>query len=269
MAANHYLRLLIAAAILSTFANERSPADEPTAEGLPGPIKKPAELKFKHDSFTFVRVKYTSQGRLAGASGRWATDYPDSDRNLSARFAKDTGLKIDPEGKVLTLTDPSLKQHPFIYLVEPGLMQLDDAEVRSLRDYLLGGGFLMVDDFWGESEWNNFYKNIKRVFPDREPTELPLEHEIFHCFYDLKEKAQMPSIHGWASGRTSERWDAKDPHYKGLFDDKGRLMAIICHNTDVGDGWETGEDNPNYFREISQKKSFPLGVNVVIYALTH
>lgn len=148
-------------------------------------------------------------------------------------------------------------------------MQLDDAEVRSLRDYLLGGGFLMVDDFWGESEWENFHANIKRVFPDREPTELPLEHEIFHCFYDLKERPQMPSIHCWFNGRTSERWDAKEPYYKGLFDDKGRLMAMICHNTDVGDGWERGEVDPNYFREISQKKSFPLGVNVVVYAFTH
>src|SRR4029079_8343133 len=102
MATNPCFRLLLAAAILSACANERLHADEPQAEGLPVPVKKPAELKFKHNSFTFVRVKYAPTGRPT-TTGRWATDYPDSDRNLSARFAKDTGLKVDPDGKVLTL----------------------------------------------------------------------------------------------------------------------------------------------------------------------
>jgi len=127
----------------------------------------------------------------------------------------------------------------------------------------------MVDDFWGESEWAVFYENIKRVFPDREPIELPLEHEIFHCVYDLKKKPQIPSIHAWYDGRTAERWDAQEPHYRGLFDDKGRLMAIICHNTDVGDGWEREGVDPGYFKEFSEKWSYPLGINIVTYAMTH
>lgn len=131
----------------------------------------------------------------------------------------------------------------------------------------------MVDDFWGEDEYANFYGEIKRVFPDKEPQELPLEHPIFHCVYDLKEKPQVPSIHsamrGRDSGITWERWDAKEPHYKGIVDDKNRLMVIICHNTDLGDGWEREGEDEWYFREFAEKKSYPLGINIVFYAMTH
>jgi hypothetical protein len=148
-------------------------------------------------------------------------------------------------------------------------MMLTEPEVAGLRRYLLNGGFLMVDDFWGEQEWYGFYQNIKRVFPDREPLELPLEHEIFHCVYDLKQKPQVPSIHAWYGGRTFERWDAQEPHYRALFDDKDRMMAIICHNTDLGDGWEREGEDPGYFREMSEKWAYPLGINIVTYAMTH
>jgi hypothetical protein len=131
----------------------------------------------------------------------------------------------------------------------------------------------MVDDFWGEDEWYQFYTQIKRVFPDREPEELPLSHEVFHLVYDLKVKPQIPSIghlRGFIdSGRTYERWDAQEPHYRGIFDDKGRMMAIICHNTDLGDGWEREGVDPNYFREFSEKYAYPLGINIVVYAMTH
>jgi hypothetical protein len=226
--------------------------------------------RFKHDAFTFVRVRYSSYGRYGGwGGGKWQTDYPDSDLNFSFRLQQLTSLEVDPNGKILELTDPALFDYPWLYLIEPGNMFLEDAEVAALRKYLLSGGFLMVDDFWGEDEWANFYENIKRVFPEREPVELPLEHEIFHCVYDLKKKPQIPSIHAWFDGRTAERWDAQEPHYRGLFDDRGRLMAIICHNTDVGDGWEREGVDPGYFKEFSEKWSYPLGINIVTYAMTH
>jgi hypothetical protein len=260
MSANRQVWLFIAVAVLGALTKERLHADEPKADGAPVPVKKPVDLNFKHDSFTFVRVKYTA--RRPDRSRVWMTDYPDSDRNLSARFAKDTGLTTNPDGKVLSLTDPTLKQYPFIYIIEAGSLKLDDGEARSLRDYLLGGGFLMVDDFWGEAEWKNFYENIKRVFPEREPVELPLDHEVFHCFYDLKEKPQIPSIHAWLSGLTTERWDAKEPRYRGIFDDKGRMMAIICHNTDVGDGWESrarGFESRHEIGEVASGATGSLG----------
>lgn len=226
--------------------------------------------KFKSDLFTFARVKYSSHDGGWRRGGNWLTDYPDSDLNFSYRLHELTSLEVDPHGKIVELTDEALFDYPFLYLIEPGRMALSDEEVAGLRRYLLNGGFLMVDDFWGEHEWQNFHENIKRVFPDREPVELPLEHEIFHCVYDLKKKPQVPSIHAWYNGRTDEgRPDAQEPHYRGLFDDKGRMMAIICHNTDLGDGWEREGEDATYFKEFSEKWSYPMGINIVTYAMTH
>lgn len=225
------------------------------------------DASLKDDVFTFVRVKYTSGGGWGWE--KWATDYPDSDLNFSYRLHELTSLEVDPDGKILDLTDEAILDYPFLYLIEPGHITLTEPEVFGLRRYLLNGGFLMVDDFWGEDEWNVFYQQIKRVFPDREPVELPLEHEIFHCVYDLKKKPQIPSIHAYLSGYTTERWDAQEPHYRALFDDQGRMMAIICHNTDLGDGWEQEGEDPNYFREMSEKWAYPLGINIVTYAMTH
>ena len=111
------------------------------------------------------------------------------------------------------------------------------------------------------------------MFPDREPQELPLNHAVFHCFYDIPAKPQVPSIHAalqhQATGGTSERLDCQEPHFRGIVDDKGRLMVIICHNTDLGDGWERAGVSEYYFREFSQKKAYPMGVNILVYALTN
>ena len=134
----------------------------------------------------------------------------------------------------------------------------------------------MVDDFWGQYEYLNFYNEIKRVFPDREPQEVPLEHEIFHTVYDLKEKPQLPSIgvaeQGQYSGITWEyrpESDTSIPYYKAIYDDRGRIMVFICHNTDLGDGWEREGENQWYFEQFSVKKAYPMGINIVTYAMTH
>jgi uncharacterized protein DUF4159 len=225
--------------------------------------------QFKSDVFTFVRIQYDSWGR----GWSWATDYPDSDLNFPYRLQQLTSLKVSPTSKTLRLTDDELFDYPFIYLIEPGSLVFSEDEVLALRRYLYNGGFLMVDDFWGEDEWSNFYHEIQRVFPDREPEELPLDHPIFHCVYDLKEKPQVPSINaawgGRQSGITWERWDAQEVHFKAIKDDNGRIMAIICHNTDLGDGWEREGVDEWYFREFSEKKSYPMGINIVFYAMTH
>ncbi|QEL19657.1 DUF4159 domain-containing protein [Limnoglobus roseus] len=237
------------------------------------------DADFKKDVFTFVRIEYDSYrggyGRRGGG-GSWTTDWPDADLNLSFRLQQLTSLRVNPDPITIRLTDPKLFDYPFIYIVEPGRLGFSEDEVLALRKYLLNGGFLMVDDFWGDSEWDNFHREIKRVFPDREPTELPLEHEIFHCVYNLKEKPQIPSIHaawqGKDEGITWERGhdgNVKDVHYRALFDDKGRMMSIICHNTDNGDGWEREGDDPWYFREFSEKKAYPLAINIITYAMTH
>jgi hypothetical protein len=235
-----------------------------------------SDREFSHDVFTFVRIQYSSgyggygRGRRGG---RWATDYPDSDLNFSFRLQQLTSMEVNPDGLVLELTNPKLFDYPFIYIVEPGDLVFSEEEVMILRKYLLNGGFLMVDDFWGEDEWYNFYYEIKRVFPDRKLEELKLDHQIFHAVFDLKEKPQIPSIGAAIQGRdygiTWERADAQIPHYKAIYDDKGRMMAIICHNTDLGDGWEREGEDEWYFREFSEKKAYPLGINIVFYAMTH
>lgn len=248
---------------------------------------KVGDIEFKCSSFSFVRIQYSSRygggyGRARGRPGnpdsgyggvgRWAVDYPESDLNFSARFQEVTGLPTNPDGKVMQLTDTNMSQYPFIYISEPGALVLSAEEVTSLRKYLLDGGFLMVDDFWGEDEWHNFYSEIKRAFPEREPVELPLQHAIFHCFYDIEEKPQVPSIgHALSardSGVTWERRDAREVHYKALYDDAGRMVAIFCHNTDLADGWEREGEDEWYYREFSLKRAYPMGINIVVYALT-
>jgi hypothetical protein len=242
------------------------PGDEPLLdrEGVP---MWDVDKENPDDVFTFVRVKYSGFRRRWGSD--WATDYPSADLYMSYRLQQLTSLKVNPNPKALELTDPSLPDHPFIYMVEPGGLSLNDDEVKALRRYLLGGGFLMVDDFWGEREWDNFYGEIRRVFPEKEPTELDISHPIFSAVFPLKEKPQVPSIHAFQAGLTTERIDAQIPHFKALFDDQGRMMAIICHNTDLGDGWEREAEDPEYFRKYSEPKSYPMGINIIFYAMTH
>jgi hypothetical protein len=238
------------------------------------------DSNFEHDVFTFARVRYQStrpggERHRSSARGdnRWAIDYPEAELNLSFRLQQMTSMKVSPHPVVVNLDPDEMADYPFIYIVEPGFLRFRDEEVTAMRRYLLNGGFLMVDDFWGEAEWRNLYREMKRVFPDREPVDLPIEHPIFNIVFDLKEKPQVPGI-GWAmrlrgTNRTWEREDAKTPHYRAIFDDNGRMMAILCHNTDLGDGWEREGENEYYFREFSEKMAFPIGINILFYAMTH
>jgi hypothetical protein len=248
--------------------NPRTAREEAGPGAAPGWTNPPA---FLADAFTFVRVHYDVDPENPGSSGqlRWSIDFPDSDLNLSWRLRQLTSIQVNPDGRVLRLTEPDLARYPFLYLVEPGRLLLTDAEADALRRYLLNGGFLMFDDFWGEREWGVFERQMKKVFPDRKPVDLPQSHPIFHCVFDLRETPQVPGLPHYQAGRTYERADAKDPHYRGISDDKGRLMVLICHNTDMGDGWEREGEDEGYFRDHSEKFAYPLGVNIVFYAMTH
>lgn len=248
----------------ATYYRTTRPAAPVDRNGVP---RWENEEGFKEDVFTFVRIEYSSG---YGQGGRWDTDYPDSDLNLSYRLQELTSLKVDPDGKIMRFDDPELLKYPFIYVIEPGRMDLSRSEVEGLRRYLDNGGFMMVDDFWGEWQWDNLERQVKRAFPDKELTELPLEHEIFHCVYDLKEKPQIPSINHYLSGQSYEGGpDGREVHYKGMFDKDGRMMMIVCHNTDLGDGWEREGVDQGYFKDYSEKWAYPMGINIVTYAMTH
>jgi hypothetical protein len=225
---------------------------------------------FEKDTFTFVRIIRQSGGY---GRGGWEVDTPDSDLNFSYRLQQLTSIKVNPNGLFLRLTDPDLSDYPFIYMVEPGSLRLEEDEVAALRKYLLNGGFLWLDDFWGEREWNNMEQVFKEVFPERSFVDLPLEHPLYRCVFDIRAKDQVPNVQiGTASeytGITWEREDAKVAHHRVIFDDKGRIMAFATHNTDNGDGWEWEGNNHYYFQHFSEKIAYPLAVNVIFYVMTH
>ena len=234
---------------------------------------------FERDVFTFVRIRYSRSAYRPWAAGYWITDFPDSDLNLSYRLQQVTSIKVDPNGRVLRITDKDLFNYPWVYMVEPGRLLFEDEEVPILRRYLLNGGFLMADDFWGELQWQNFYQQMKRVFPDREPVELPMDHPIFHCVFDLsgpKNKLQVPNVRwGIASEYTGVTWERHDGeectevHIKAILDDKGHIMVLATHNTDNGDGWEREGESDYFFHNFSERISYPLGINIIFYAMTH
>ncbi len=232
-------------------------------DGPPGWLK---DYRFKSETFTFVRLKYDQP------VGRWATDYPDADINFSKRLGELTSLDVSPDGVVLETTDPHLREFPFAYLSANGNWELIEQQVTALREFLEGGGFLLIDDLWGQEEWENTVQQMKQVLPGRKPEEISLQHPIFHCVYDLQEKPQVCGIHyalqGRANGITWERPDAKQVGYYGITNDRGRMLVLICRNTDLADGWERVGDDEWYAREFSERRAFPLGINIVFHVLT-
>ena len=231
-----------------------------------------SDQKFKYDEFRFVRVKYDSYGRTQWGQ-KWRIDYPDSDLNFSFRLQQLTSLKVNPNPIFLELTDPRIFNYPFMYLIEPGDIFFTMEEAKAMRRYLNNGGFIMVDDFWGDMEWYDFEQAMQMVFPDRKYEELEIDHPIFHSVYDLKTKPQCPAIGRYEqTGETTDRpWDpsAREVHYRAYYDDDGRMCMIACFNTDLGDGWEREGESEFYFKRFSEKEAYPMGINIVVYAMTH
>jgi hypothetical protein len=216
-------------------------------------------------AFTFSRAVYSSGGGWRRGNA-WATDWPKSDEQFLAVLTRLTNIDAYPSDHPVRLDDPMLRRYPFVYLVEPGYMTMTPAEVEGLRGYLEAGGFLVVDDFWGTREWANFEHEMGRVFPSRPIVDLPLDHPIFRIFYTIDEILQVPAIPNIRRGRTHEQ-DGYVPHVRGILDDDGRLMAVINWNTDLGDAWEWAEQ-PDY-PLLYSTFAFRMGVNMVVYAMTH
>jgi hypothetical protein len=228
-------------------------------------------------AFLFCRIAFRNQG--FGDGGGWQVDYPRADLNLSFRLSELTKVIIsrDIAGQinhvVIRLTDPELNHCPFIMMTEVGGAYFDESEVKALRDYLQRGGFLWADDFWGSRAWDTWAGEIDKVLPSGEYpiVDVPLEHELFHTLYDIREIPQIPSINFWlgTGGRTSERGaDSVPPQVRAIFDDHGRIMVLITHNTDFGDAFEQETDNHEYFLTFAPV-GYAFGVNALVYAMTH
>ncbi len=222
-----------------------------------------SEANPEHE-FTFVRLQY--RGNLTRLSS-WEVDYPASDRNFIYQLSKQTTINVAPDSKSIAVWSEDIFDYPFAYMLEVGSMRLNKAEAENLREYLLRGGFIFIDDFHGGLEWKWFYTEFKKIFPKREPVDIPISHPIFNCFYKIEKLIQIPGLRALFSGQTYERYDGHPARYLGVFDDKGRLMMMICFNSDLGDAWEHAAES-YYPREYSNL-AFKIGINAVIYCLTH
>jgi Domain of unknown function (DUF4159) len=229
-------------------------------------------------AYQYCRVAF--RGIAGGDGGGWLTDYPDVDRNLSIRLSELTKTPVsinertgEPNHLIVQLTAPELFHCPVVFMYEVGNIFIDETEAAALRDYLLKGGFLWVDDFWGERAWGIWESQIRKVFPSgtHPIIDLTLDHPLFHQFRTVSKVPQIPSIDFWlgSGGGTSERgFDSRTPHIRAITDEKGRIMVLMSHNTDFGDSYERESVNHDYFLTFSVP-GYAFGINALIYAMTH
>ena len=228
-------------------------------------------------SFNFCRIMFSQSND--GDGGGWMVDYPRADANLSIRLSELTRTRIsrdasgEPNHVLLRLTDDLMFQCPFIMMTEVGAVYISPPEADRLRAYLLKGGFLWADDFWGSWAWEVWAREIGKVLPPSEYpiVDVPLTHPIFHQQFEVKRVIQIPSINAWRGmgGGTSENGaDSAEPHARAIYDKQGRMMVFITHNTDFGDAFEQEAADPQYFYTFSVE-GYEMGINVLLYALTH
>jgi len=229
--------------------------------------------------WSFCRLAYGSVTRESGGQG-WTTDYPFAERNLMFRAAELTtiGMAKDAAGQfapsIVMATSPDLYRCPFLFASDVGTMGLTDEEVAALQKYLEKGGFLWVDDFWGERAWRRFQGELMKIVPAATVVDLTPDHPMLSAMYRVKRIPQIPSIQQWrrmgaGAEDTSERGaDSRTPHMRAVYDEKGRLMVLITHNTDIADGWEREGEDLEYFYLFSPE-AYAVAVNVLVWVMTH
>jgi hypothetical protein len=229
-------------------------------------------------SFLFCRMAFTSGRRLPSGRG-WSTDYPGADINFSIRLAELTRVDVkfgpdrQPDHVVIPLTDPLLFRCPLLFMTHYGEVRFSTEEAIRLREYLLKGGFLWADDAWGTVAWTSWTSEFAKVLPPGEfpMTDLSLTHGMLRTLYEVKELPQIPSINFWyrSRGATSELGrDSQQVSMKGIYDDRGHLMVLVTHNTDISDAWEREGENSEYF-DLFSPRGYAVGVDVALYAMTH
>ena len=237
-----------------------------------GSAPVPARMRVEQPEFQFIRMIYGSNPDFGGFGGfgrggsSWTTDMPEAEEHFLQGMKRLTRISSSDESLSLQLLDDEIFNYPFMYAVEVGRWFLPDAEAARLREYLLRGGFLMVDDFHGTLQWEGFMESMRRVFPDRPVVEIPETHETFHVAFDLNQRVQIPGVAALMNGQTYEQ-DGVEPHWRGIFDDDGRLMVAINFNMDLGDAWEHA-DTPGYPHHFTAL-AYRFGIDYVLYTMTH
>ena len=218
------------------------------------------------------RARFGGYRRFGGGDWReggtsWTQDYPRADRHFAQALRRLSRLHVRSVEQPVTLDDgDDAFNYPWMNAGELGDWKLTKAQAAALREYLLRGGFLMLDDFWGTQEWDRFAESMEMVFPDRPIVEIPGDDPIFHVVYDLDDRYQVPGEWAIRAG-TTYRNDGATPHWRGIYDDHGRVMVAMTFNSDVGDSWEWADD-PNYPEKYSAL-GIRIGVNYVMYSMTH
>jgi hypothetical protein len=216
--------------------------------------------------FYWTRAVYTSGGfgRRGGGGDRWAVDFPKSDQQFLIVIKRLMNLKAYDWENPVYLADPVLRKFPMVYMLEVGGMNLREDEIEGLRGYMDAGGFVVVDDFWGQDQWDVFEFNMRRVYPDKQFVDLTLDHPLYSAYYKIDHVEMTPAI-----GNEIQRTECYGCYtqVKGMYDDQGRLMMVVNFNTDLGDAWEHAE-NPRYPLETSTY-AFEMGANLIAYAMSH
>jgi hypothetical protein len=221
--------------------------------------------------FTFCRLRYQNI-RRARKSG-WGDDYPQADFNFMVRLSELTKTKIsrwgngDPGFANVTVMDPDLFQCPYLRMQNAANYDFGAEEAARMRDYLLKGGFLWIDDNW-DPDFDYIRPNLERILPGALIVDLPVEHPLFSAFYKVDPLPQIPALGFWARNRQDSEIGPSTVHYYGVFDDQARLVVLVSMNSDVSDSWEREGDSPEYFHAYGGK-GYSLGVNVAVYAMTH
>ena len=225
--------------------------------------------------FSWSRLRYTPAmgaegyggfGGFGGRGGTWQRDYPKADRQFLVALNRLTRIQGRSTEQVVGLDNDDIFNYPFVYAVMVHTWTFSDDEAKRLREYLEKGGFLMVDDFHGTEDWENFMTGMRQVFPDRPVEDLTDKDEIFHVLYDMDDRFQVPGEQYIRSGRTYEK-DGYVAKWRGIRDDKGRVVVAICHNMHLGDAWEWADD-PEYPEQFASM-AFRVGLNYVMYSMTH
>jgi len=253
------LLLLIAVAVGKVFAQELG------FLGRYDDARYIDQSKTDTNQIVFARLIYN--GRIPGYYKNWYTDYPKADRQLILGLKRLTNLNISEDERAVAINDPDLFRYPFIYTSEPEQMVLTDQDAAIMREYLARGGFWILDDFWGSFEWQLMEQQLKKILPNAEIKDIPRDHTIFHQFYDIDKIIQVPSLAYVYNGGITWEQDGFVPECKGVWDDHGRLMIVINHNTDLGDAYEHA-DNPQYPHRFSGY-AYRIAINFILYSLTH